>query len=97
MNPWQGLNCFLLGLLMGYVYYKTGSLWLTMLLHFVNNGTVVVLEQFPSLQEVDWIMDTMPLTIYVMAVVVAVVVMLVCLMAFRRIPLEQKRGNIDAV
>ncbi|MBQ6964447.1 MAG: CPBP family intramembrane metalloprotease [Bacteroidaceae bacterium] len=79
------------------MYYKTGSLWLTMLLHFVNNGTVVVLEQIPSLQEVDWIMDTMPLTTYVVAVVVAVVVMLACLMAFRRIPLEQKRGNIDAI
>ena len=36
MNPWQALNAFLIGLMMGYVYYKTGSLILTMVIHFVN-------------------------------------------------------------
>lgn len=97
MNPWQGLNAFILGLLMGYVYYKTGCLWLTILLHFVNNGTVIVLAQFPSLMEAEWIMDMMPLTTYVVLYVLAVVVLVVSLLAFRRIPLKQKRGNIDTV
>ena len=40
-NPWQALNAFMIGLVMGYVYYKTGSLILTMIIHFVNNGTSV--------------------------------------------------------
>ena len=31
-----------LGLLMGYMFYVTNSLWTTMLMHFLNNGTVVV-------------------------------------------------------
>lgn len=32
-----------LGLLMGYMFYITNSLWTSMLMHFVNNGTAVVL------------------------------------------------------
>ena len=32
-----------LGLLLGYMFYITGSLWTGMLMHFLNNGTAVVL------------------------------------------------------
>lgn len=32
-----------LGLLLGYMFYLTGSLWASILMHFLNNGTVVVL------------------------------------------------------
>ena len=97
MNPWQALNAFIIGLVMGYVYYKTGSLLLTMLIHFVNNGTAVILSQFPSLQEVDFWIDMMPRTTYMIVYVLGLVLLAACLMAFRRIPLEQKRGNIDTV
>ena len=97
LNPWQALNAFIIGVVMGYVYYKTGSLWLTMLIHFVNNGTAVILSQIPSLQEVDFWMDMMPRTTYAVLYVLGLVLLAACLMAFRRIPLEQKRGNIDTV
>jgi membrane protease YdiL (CAAX protease family) len=33
---------FFLGLVLGYLYYWSGSIWLTMLVHFVNNGIAVV-------------------------------------------------------
>ena len=36
---------------MGYVYYKTGCLLLTMLMHFVNNGAETIIELFPALNE----------------------------------------------
>ncbi len=39
MNLYQALPAFLIGVFMGWVYYKSGSLWLTILIHFVNNGT----------------------------------------------------------
>ena len=97
LNPWQALNAFIIGVVMGYVYYKTGSLWLTMLIHFVNNGTAVILSQIPSLQEVDFWMDMMPRTTYAVLYVLGLVLLAACLIAFRRIPLEQKRGNIDTV
>ena len=32
-----------LGILLGYMFYITGSLWTSMLMHFANNGTAVVL------------------------------------------------------
>ena len=97
MNPWQALNAFIIGVIMGYVYYKTGSLILTMIIHFVNNGTAVVLSQFSSLEDVDFWIDIMPVGAYVALCVVGVVALVGCLMAFRRIPLEQERGNIDTV
>ncbi len=97
MNPWQALNAFIIGLVMGYVYYKTGSLWLTMLIHFVNNGLSTVMAQIPSLQDVEFWMDIMPRTSYVMVYVIGVAVLVGCLLVFRRIPLEQERGNIDSV
>ncbi len=97
MNPWQALNAFIIGVIMGYVYYKTGSLILTMIIHFVNNGTAVVLSQFSSLEEVDFWIDIMPVGAYIVVSVVGVIALVACLMAFRRIPLEHEHGNIDTV
>ncbi len=96
-NPWQALNAFIIGVVMGYVYYKTGNLWLTMLMHFVNNGTAVILSQFSSLQETEFWMDVLPKSTYTIAYVCGLVVLSVCLWVFRSIPLAQKRGNIDTV
>ncbi|WBA42636.1 CPBP family intramembrane glutamic endopeptidase [Hymenobacter canadensis] len=36
-NPPQSLATFVLGLLMGWLYYRTRSLWLCMGVHFLNN------------------------------------------------------------
>ena len=97
MNPWQALNAFIIGLVMGYVYYKTGSLLLTMLIHFVNNGTAVVMSQIPSLEGYDYWIDMMGRNTYIMVYVIGVAALIGCLLVFRRIPLEQERGNIDTV
>jgi uncharacterized protein len=37
LNPWQFVGAFLLGTLMGWIYYRTGSLALTICIHFMNN------------------------------------------------------------
>lgn len=37
-----------LGLLLGYMFYVSGSLWTSIAMHFVNNGSVVVLYYFNS-------------------------------------------------
>ncbi|WP_413533935.1 CPBP family intramembrane glutamic endopeptidase [Empedobacter brevis] len=37
MNPWQFIGAGLLGIIFGIVYYRTKSLFLPMLLHFLNN------------------------------------------------------------
>lgn len=44
-----------LGLLLGYMFYYSGSLWTSILMHFINNGTAVVVAYFEhkGLTEID--------------------------------------------
>jgi len=97
MNPWQALNAFIIGLVMGYVYYRTGSLLLTMLIHFINNGTAVVASQFTTGEEADFWIDMMPGGVYAVVYVAGLLLLAACLWAFSRIPLQQKRGNVDEI
>ena len=97
MNPWQALNAFIIGLVMGYVYYKTGSLLLTMLIHFVNNGTAVVAGQFAGVDDSEYLIESMPMGAYIAVVILGFVALAACLWAFSRIPLQQERGNIDEI
>lgn len=50
MNWLQGINAVLIGLALGYLYYKTKSLWITMLFHFGNNALSVIIDKFKILQ-----------------------------------------------
>ena len=65
MNPWQAIPAFILGLLFGYVYYKTGSLKLTMLMHCVNNTFAVLMTRIPSLADAETFMDVLSPWAYV--------------------------------
>ena len=96
-NPWQALNAFLIGLMMGYVYYKTGSLILTMVIHFVNNGTSVILSNIESLKDYDYMIDMMDKSTYYLVVSVSVIILAACLWAFSRIKVENPWGNIDRI
>lgn len=57
MNPWQAIPAFCLGMLFGYVYYRTGSLKLTILMHCANNTMAVVLSKIPRFQDAETFMD----------------------------------------
>ena len=59
MNPWQAIPAFCLGLWFGYVYYKTGSLKLTMLMHCVNNTFAVIFSQIDKFTEAETFLDVM--------------------------------------
>ena len=96
-NPWQALNAFLIGLVMGYVYYKTGSLLLTMVIHFINNGTAVILSNIESLKDYDYWMDILGKQNYMIVFTVSCVVLAACLWCFSRIKLENPWGNIDRI
>ena len=45
-----------LGILLGYLFYYSGSIWTSILMHFVNNGTVVVLAylDYKGVVDVDF-------------------------------------------
>ena len=96
-NPWQALNAFLIGLLMGYVYYKTGSLILTMIIHFVNNGTAVVLSNVESLKDYDYWIDILGKQQYTLVFIASCVVLAACIAVFSRIKVENPWGNIDRI
>ena len=50
LNPWQALPAFVFGLLLGYVYWKTQSLWPCIFIHFIINGSSFLLMYlFPAL------------------------------------------------
>jgi len=97
MNPWQALNAFIIGVVMGYLYYKTGSLLLTMLIHFVNNGLAVIMSNIPSLAEVDFWIDLMGPGLYAVVYVLGLVTLGLTIYLVSRIPLQQERGNVDEV
>ena len=96
-NPWQALNAFLIGLVMGYVYYKTGSLILTMIIHFVNNGSAVILSNIESLKDYDYWIDILGPGNYYFVFAVSCFVLAACLWAFSRIKVENPWGNIDRI
>ena len=96
-NPWQALNAFLIGVLMGYVYYKTGSLILTMTIHFVNNGTAVILSNIESLKDYDYWIDILGKQNYTLVFIASCVVLAACIAVFSRIKVENPWGNIDRI
>lgn len=63
-NPWQGIPAFMLGCLFGYVYHKTGSLRLPILMHFTNNFISILLSRVEEIGETDTWMDIMPRECY---------------------------------
>ena len=69
MNLWQAIPAFLIGCLLGYVYYKTGSLKLTMLMHCVNNTLSVIVSRIPGLEDAEFFADVMSPWAYVLVVV----------------------------
>lgn len=94
MNPWQAIPAFLLGCLFGYVYYRTGSLKLTMLMHFTNNTIALVCANiWPEAETWTDIIGSL----YWICFALALIVLALVVLAFRRIRLQSPAGNCDAV
>jgi len=85
MNPWQALPAFLIGCLMGWVYYRTGSLKLTMGMHFVNNGLALFASRLPGMDSVSSWSEVMPSGVYIAVVVLSVVIVAASFFIFGRI------------
>ena len=65
LNPWQSIPAFLIGLFLGWVYWRTHCLWATIFLHFLNNSISTVISRvWPDLPiDAGWI-DILPTTTY---------------------------------
>lgn len=98
MNPWQAFPAFILGLLFGYVYYKTGSLKLTMLMHFTNNTMSAIFSKIPQFEEAETFMDVMSPWAYAAVFALSVIILAAVLLILRNIPLKgTAAGNCDEI
>ena len=98
-NPWQALPAFMLGLLFGYVYYKTGSLKLTMLMHCVNNTLALVFSKVPSLEEADSFREVLSPWAYTGIFIACVAFVAGCCVVLRNIPFKKEgaASNCDEI
>jgi membrane protease YdiL (CAAX protease family) len=69
LDPCQGLMAMIMGLWLHFVYLTTRSLWLPMLLHFLNNSLSVTLSRFPALEKIEITPADIPALAYVSAFV----------------------------
>ena len=84
MNPWQAIPAFLLGSLFGYVYYRTGSLKLTMLMHCTNNTLAVIISKIPQFKEAETFMDVLSPWAYWCIFAACIVIVCCSMMVFRK-------------
>ena len=97
LNPWQAIPALVFGILFGYVYYKTGSLKLTMLMHCVNNTLAVVLGQIDSLKDMDNWMEVLPVPSYWIVFAGCLLLSVLGIRFFAKIPQDNPLGNLDEV
>ena len=50
-NLAQGVTAFILGILLGWIYYRTGSLLMSMMIHFIVNTSSTIMALIPSIPE----------------------------------------------
>lgn len=92
MNLWQAVPAFLMGLVFGYVYYKTGSLKLTMLMHCVNNTMAFVVSRIPSLADMEYFADVLSPWAYAGVYAAACIALISGFILLKGIP--QKEGDL---
>jgi Predicted metal-dependent membrane protease len=95
LNPWQAIPAFLLGCLFGYVYYKTGSLKLTMLMHFANNTFSLVMSNIDAFKDVESWVEVLPGMRYWIVFAACILLLVLVIRAFSRIPQQYESGNMD--
>jgi len=98
-NIWQGITAFTIGVLFGYVYYKTGSLKLTILMHFANNTFATLLAKYggEKVSEAKSMLEVLPLWQYAILFAISVAVIFLLLGYLRTIPLNDTQGNCDVI
>ena len=64
-NPWQSIPAFLIGLFLGWVYWRTHCLWATIALHCLNNSiSAAITRIWPDLPVDAGLSDILPSSTY---------------------------------
>lgn len=96
-NPWQAIPAFILGAFFGYVYYRTGSLKLTMIMHCANNTFAVILSHIDKFEDMESWQDVLPAGQYWVIFTACLILVALTILFFNKIELEKKSGNSDVV
>lgn len=75
-NFYQGVPAFIMGCLLGWLYYKTRSIWLVIFIHFSNNLVSIIMERYLPEQYVDsatW--DLMPMKFYIPLYIISIAIL----------------------
>ena len=97
LNPWQAIPAFLMGLLFGYVYYRTGSLRLSMLMHFTNNCFALVCGQLDALKDMESWLDVIPLKLHIILAAACLILTALVVLSFGKVQKVRASGNLDPV
>lgn len=74
LNPWQAIPAILVGILMGWIYYKTGSLILTIFIHFINNGfSFLIMSLLPQISAESTYRDIIPGNFYYLIFILSII------------------------
>ena len=96
-NIWQALPAFVIGCVMGLVYYKTGSLKLTMIMHFVNNTLALVMSHIDSLSDYDYWIEIMGAKLYWIAFAACAILTFLIIRKFLALPNKNPKGGCDII
>ena len=97
LNPWQAIPAFVLGCLFGYVYYRTGSLMLTMLMHCVNNTFALLCSRTDAFADAESWTEVLPAQAYWLVFAACALLLIMVVREFGKIPVQSPRGNCDPV
>lgn len=98
-NVWQGITAFAIGCLFGYVYYRTGSLKMTMLMHCVNNTFAVLVGKYGSeaIKDAKSILEVVSVWQYVIIFAASAAFLWLLVNYLRKITLQDPQGNCDVI
>lgn len=94
-NPWQAIVAFLLGVFFGYVYYRTGSLKLTMLMHLINNTSALVINRIPAFEGMESWRDVIKGSDYWIVYVCCLLLAALAVYEFNRIKPLSPEGSFE--
>ncbi len=96
-NPWQAIPAFALGCFFGYVYYRTGSLKLTMLMHFTNNAFALVCSNLDVFEGIDSWCELLGTGKYLVLCAACLLMVIVAVRQFHKVSLLRAQGNCEVL
>lgn len=95
-NPWQAVPAFLIGCLLGWIYYRTRSYWACVALHAINNGLSFLLAGlFPQMAADTSLRSLTGNTIFYIALAASVILLGLTLLYLNKKLAPAPELNID--